>query len=159
MIRILTAAILLSASTLSAAPMMRVLEVKDSRTLLVDRDGITSTITLAGIVLPPTDEDAARDFLRSRLVASWVLVESDARGDAFVYRSPDGLYINGELARRAFAARSVHMTYLGQLMPRPDSGSGTTSKPAKTTITVPAPPHPHPARHHPRGTHRIPRFR
>jgi len=39
----------------------------------------------------------AIEFLRLKVVQHFVMVESNARGDAYVYRSPDALFINGEL--------------------------------------------------------------
>ena len=82
---------------LSAAPMLRVLSVKDARTIVVVNRGVAAEVTLAQVVVPPTEEEAASAYLRQSLTNAWVMIETDARGESFVYRSPDALFVNGEM--------------------------------------------------------------
>jgi len=121
---------------LSAAPMVRVISIKDARTIVVDNRGIANEVSLSQVVIPPNDEEAATAYLRQSLTNSWVMIESDARGGSFVYRSPDALFINGELSRRAYATLGDHMTYLGELSPGPQRKEAA---PAKTTAKTPVP--------------------
>jgi hypothetical protein len=100
----------LFALPLDAAPMVRVARVIDSRTIVLDGG---ATVTLRGVDVPPADEAMAADYLRSILGNNWVLVEN---GD--VYRSPDALYVNGQLITHAYRG-AAHMTYLGESMPGP----------------------------------------
>ena len=104
---------------LSAAPMVRVLSIKDARTIVVDNRGVATEVTLAQVVIPPADEAAATSYLRQSLTNAWVMVERDAGGAVFVYRSPDALFVNGELARRAYAMTGTSMVYLGEVNPGP----------------------------------------
>ncbi|HYI13171.1 MAG TPA: hypothetical protein VEK57_29255 [Thermoanaerobaculia bacterium] len=106
------------------AAMVRVLEVVDGRTIVIDRAGSRATVTLAGIAL--TDEAAARTLLEWTLASTWVMLEEQPNGGAFVYRSPDALFLNRELVLRGFARATlrgvepeqrVPVTYLGQLRP------------------------------------------
>lgn len=157
----LTICLLMSLFALEAhaAPMVRVIDVTDSRTIVVDRSGLATRVVLAGVVVPPGDESAAIEFLRKTIGSSWVLVEPDPeQGEpfAYVYRSPDALFVNGEIARRAYLAKGPSMTYLGEVNPGPQRA------------TRPAPSHPrrdavrstvHRARRTPRGAHRVPCFR
>src|ERR1043165_7677791 len=86
--------------SLSASPMLRVVAVKDARTIVVDNRGRATDVTLAQVIVPPHEEEAAATYLRQSLVNSWVMIESDARGGSFVYRSPDAMFVNGALAQR-----------------------------------------------------------
>jgi endonuclease YncB( thermonuclease family) len=105
------------------AAMVRVIEVKDGRTLVVEHKGEVETIRLSGVQI--TDEVQARALLNWTLSNSWVMIE--AQGDAYdVYRSPDALYINRELVLRGYARATranvgppapVIVTYLGVLKP------------------------------------------
>ena len=101
---------------MTAAPMVRVIAVKDSHTIVVDNRGVAADVRLAQVVIAPDDEEAATSYLRQTLTNSWVMIDSGASG-AFVYRSPDALFVNGELSRRAYAAQGARMTYLGESMP------------------------------------------
>ncbi len=148
--------ILLSTAA-AAAPMVRVIGVKDSRTLIVDRTGVAATIRLAQIVVAPAEEDAATGYLRAALVPSWVLVETDARGESYVYRSPDGLFVNAELARRAWTSGHTPMVYLGEVDPAPQRTAARTA-PKPKAIAKAVPPKPQRARTQPRGAHRIPQL-
>jgi hypothetical protein len=93
------------------AGMVRVARVIDSRTIVLDGG---ATVRLHGVDIPPADEAIAAAYLRSILGNSWVLVEYG--GD--VYRSPDALYVNGQMIMHAYRG-SAHMTYLGESMPGP----------------------------------------
>jgi len=79
--------------------MSRFASVVDSRTIVVETNGRASTVILAGVAIDPAEERLAAAYLRDLLRQTWVLVE---HGD--VYRSPDGLYINGEMQRHAWRA-------------------------------------------------------
>jgi hypothetical protein len=147
--------ILLSTAA-TAAPMVRVIDVRDCRTIVIDRSGVAAVVRLAQIVVPPDDEPAATDYLRNTLVSSWVLVETDARGESYVYRSPDGLFVNGEVARRAYALGQTKMVYLGEVDPGPQRAVTRTAPKAKS-VSVQPPSKPQRARTSPRGAHRIPR--
>lgn len=103
------------------AAMVRVQQVIDGRTLIVERSGKAETITLAGIDV--VDDNSARTLLEWTLVARWVSLES-VEGGHLVYRSPDALFVNRELVTRGFARatlpdieppRTVPVTYLGTL--------------------------------------------
>lgn len=130
--------------------MVRVIEVADGRTLVVDRNGQRESLRLAGIEI--TNEVHARALLQWTLANAWVMVE--ARGDGFfVYRSPDALFVNRELVQRGFARATrtdvdpqpaAMVTYLGVVQPmnplpeekatsrRKTSRGASASAPAKT---------------------------
>ena len=151
-----TISLLVLLSTIAtAAPRVRVVDVKDSHTIVVDNRGIAATVRLAQSVVPPDEEQAAAAYLRNALVSSWVLVETDARGESYVYRSPDGLFVNGELARRAYASGRTTMVWLGESNPGPQR-TVTRSEPKAKAVSM-TPPRPQRARTTPRGAHRIPR--
>lgn len=106
------------------AAMVRVVDVVDGRTLVVERDGQRETVRLAGIAI--TDETRAADLLRWSVVSFWVLLEPHAGGGHLAYRSPDALFINRELVLRGYARataqavepeRNLVVTYLGTLNP------------------------------------------
>lgn len=148
--------LVLLSTTLSAAPMVRVIDVRDCRTLVVDNRGVAATIHLGQIVVPPGEETIAAAWLRDALVSSWVLVETDTRGEAYVYRSPDGVFMNGEIARRAYVSGRTAMVWLGESMPGPQRTATAAPLKAKT-IAMSGPAKPQRARTSPRGAHRIPR--
>lgn len=104
--------------------MVRVIDVKDARTLIVDRAGVASDIKLGDVVIPPGEETAAIEFLRGKVVQHFVMVESNARGEAYVYRSPDALFINGELLRRAYLSHGTEMIIVGESSPGPKRTTG-----------------------------------
>ena len=108
---------LFAAFQMTAAPMLRVIAVKDSHTIVVDNRGVAADVRLAQVVIAPADEEAASAYLRQSLSNSWVMIESDATGAAFVYRSPDALFVNAELARGAFRSTGTHMVYVGEVTP------------------------------------------
>jgi hypothetical protein len=119
----------LTITTLSAAAaprMARVVEVRDSRTIVVQSGQQRIDITLAGVA--PLDRVRSVDFLRWTLGQSWVMLEESPEqpGAHLVYRSPDGLFINREYVLRGFADPTLpgitpdsqtQVTYLGELNP------------------------------------------
>lgn len=125
--------------------MVRVKEVVDARTLLVERNGNEERVTLAGIAI--TDDAEARALLEATLVAQWVSLEK-VSGGQFVYRSPDALFVNRELVTRGFARATVEdvepphtvaMTYLGQLnLPGVRPGVAARSAPAARSGSAPS---------------------
>jgi hypothetical protein len=106
------------------AAMVRVVEVQDGRTLVVELNGQRETIRLAGIDI--VDEARASDLLQWTLGTSWILAERQAGGEHFVFRSPDALFVNRELVLRGFARATqygiepesnLRVTYLGDVEP------------------------------------------
>ena len=71
-----------------------------------------------------------RDYLTEKLTGSYVYIEN---GD--VYRSPDALFINRELAYGAYASSSVKMRVFGEVNPGP-----RPQKPA-SPVQMPKPAH------------------
>jgi hypothetical protein len=134
------------------AGMAHILSIVNSRTIVTEQNGIQATITLAGVVVPPPDEATAADFLRRQTTSGWVLVEPDRAhpGEAWLYRSPDGLFVNGEMMRAAYRDGGAHMTYLGESSP---AAHEATPKRATTAAARPAP-QPRPR---PRSTHHVKR--
>lgn len=130
------------------AGMVRVTAVTDGRTIVVEREGKPLTVTLAGIEL--TDHAGARALLQWTLVSQWVMLEEQQGGGAFVYRSPDALFLNRELVARGMARatlanieppRQVPVTYLGTLrglgVRTPASAAGSGSAPSSPTRAKP----------------------
>ncbi|MDQ3281260.1 MAG: hypothetical protein M3Q69_07585 [Acidobacteriota bacterium] len=131
------------------AGMVRVVTVENGNTITVEREGVRSSVTLAGITI--TDEAAAKSLLEWTITATWVMAEP-VRGGAFIYRSPDALFLNRELVTRGFARATMHgiepeshvpVTYLGTLnlpapplvtpprartAPEPPRGSGSATR-------------------------------
>lgn len=142
--------------------MARVVEIRDARTIVVQRGPRSEDISLAGV--EPSDRIRGHQFLRWTLDRAWVMVEDahDQPGRYNVYRSPDGLFVNREYVLRGFAnptsfdtadSPQVPMTYLGEVNPgtRTEEGrSGrkkTTGKPPKKAPSDPlAPTAPKPSR-------------
>ncbi|HET7712214.1 MAG TPA: hypothetical protein VFL80_09830 [Thermoanaerobaculia bacterium] len=131
------------AITAAGADMVRVSEVIDGKTIVVSRGARSERVTLSGVIIPPNDADAAAAYLRRLILHQWVLIERDDRsadGHIYVYRSPDALFVNGEIARRAYAHPGVPMVYLGTIDPGPrversgasPNASGTASRRAST---------------------------
>jgi len=142
---------LLFAIRLDAA-MVRVIDVQDGRTIVIDRNGSREAIRLAGVAV--VDETRAADLLRWNVVSTWVLLEPHASGGFLVFRSPDALFVNRELVLRGYARatehaiepeRNLNVTYLGELNPPAppltstgrQTGSGTrrrsTARPSRET--------------------------
>lgn len=127
------------------AAMVRVQQVLDGRTLVVERNGKAERVTLAGIAI--TDDAAARSLLEWTLVARWVSLET-VEGGQLVYRSPDALFVNRELVTRGFARatlpdieppRTVPVTYLGTLdLPGTRPAAAARSAPAVRSDSAPS---------------------
>jgi hypothetical protein len=107
--------LLITNAAYAAIPMSHVLSIVDSRTIVVEANGRQSTVMLKNVDVSPEEESSAREYLHRQLDGAWVYVE---QGE--VYRSPDGLFINAEMRRRAWWT-SPNMRYLGEvnLGPRP----------------------------------------
>lgn len=112
--------------------MVRVVRVADAMTIVVERDGVPSQVTLTGIEI--TDRENAIAFLSWTLQSSWVMIENGQ-----VYRSPDGMLINTELVRKGYAraagiasADRVSTVYLGEL------DLGVREKPQASASRLPA---------------------
>ena len=116
--------ILFTALSAQAAPMQRLVRVVDATTLVVERDGLQTAVTLAAVDVPPARRAETVAYLET-MVGAWVLVEN---GD--VYRSPDGAFLNAELRRRLAGDSAppveLHaMTVLGIAAPRPEHASSS----------------------------------
>jgi len=96
-------------------------------------------VTLRGVAVPAEEEQAAAEYLHYLIGTAPVYVEN---GD--VYRSPDALYINGEMAKHAWQS-AHHETYLGELDLGPRTTSTRTPAPPKQRTPQRMPP---PQRHH-----------
>src|SRR5260370_18338032 len=114
--------IFVASPALAAIQMVRVVRVIDSRTIAVEN----ATVALRGVEISVSEEPEAIQYLHSMLDGAWVYVE-----DGNVYRSPDGLYINGELQRHAWRT-ILGMRYLGPSWP------GTLKPPARSAPKPPA---------------------
>lgn len=137
-VRILFFLVSLSLVVRLDAAMVRVAGVVDGQTLVVERGGARVQVKLAGVAL--TDESRARALLQWTVVSSWVMLEEQADGSVFVYRSPDAMFVNRELVVRGFASATlpgieppshVIVTYLGTLHPVP-ARTAVDAKPART---------------------------
>lgn len=138
--KILSIILFLTTVVSARGAMVRVVEVRDARTLVIERNGAREDIRLAGIAI--TDEPRAAQLLQWTVANSWVLVERHPAGDHLVWRSPDALFINRELVSRGYARATQHgievepnviVTYLGELNPpaisRPQqTGTGTSRR-------------------------------
>ena len=111
---------------MAAVPMARFSKVIDSRTIVVERIGGTEVVHLANVDVPAQDEQAVRDYLTEKLTGSYVYIDN---GD--VYRSPDALFINRELAYGAYLSSPVKMRVFGEVNPGP--------RPQKSAAPVRAP--------------------
>ena len=114
-----------------ARPMSRAIAVNDSRTITVETDGRQEKITLRGFEIDAGDERDAAAYLAGLIRESWLYVEN---GD--VYRSPDGLYVNGEMARHAWLT-TPGMKYLGPLDLAPQTKKPPAPKISAPTLPVP----------------------
>ena len=139
---ILTATALFFSLSLSAhTAMLRVVDVQDGHTIVVERDGKREPIALAGVEI--VDEARARDLLYWMLSTQWVMLERAPDGGTLVYRSPDALFMNRELVIRGYARATLRevspeprlvVMYIGQVdlpaaparrVSEPESRSGT----------------------------------
>jgi hypothetical protein len=128
--------VVFSQSMMAAIPLARFSKVIDSRTIVVERIGGTEVVHLTNVNIPAEDEQAVRDYLEEKLTGSYVYVE-----DGNVYRSPDALFINRELAYGAYASSSVKMRVFGEVNPGPRPQK--TAAPVRAPMQVPKPPHHH----------------
>lgn len=113
--------------------MARFARVIDSRTIVVERTGATEVVHLSNVDVPANDERAAREYLEKTLTSAFVYVENGE-----VYRSPDALFINRELAYRAYAAPSLKMRVLGEVNPAPRA-QALRATPVREPMQVPKP--------------------
>jgi hypothetical protein len=106
------------------AAMVRVVDVQDGHTIVIERNGSREAVRLAGIAV--TDELRAAELLRWSVVSTWVMLEPHASGGHLAYRSPDALFVNRELVLRGYARATEHgiepernlvVTYLGIIDP------------------------------------------
>lgn len=105
------------------ATMVRVVDVIDARTIVVEDNGRRTTVVIAGIALADTETADAAAYLRRLVFGQWVLVEPGG----FVYRSPDALSVNGEMARHPW--RGVpRFVYLGTIDPGKAQKAAVTPK-------------------------------
>ncbi|MGZ7080198.1 MAG: hypothetical protein ACXVJT_12350 [Thermoanaerobaculia bacterium] len=144
----------LSVVPTSSAGMARIVEIVDSHTVITDEQGARSTVHLSGVIVPAGDESTAAEYLRRITASGWVLVERDAvrPGEGFLFRSPDGLSINGEMIRAAYLQPGTPMIYLGESNPGPRH----EPRVAAPRIVVRAPRTTHPVRRRPRATGGLP---
>ena len=110
--------------TVAQAAMSRVVQVRDSRTIVVKTNEVVTVVKLRDVNVFPPEEGRATAYLRKILADRWVYIEN---GD--VYRSPDALFVNKALRQRAW----LGMTFLGELYLSPSSdvvprGGGTKQK-------------------------------
>jgi len=121
------------------AGMVRVVDVQDGRTLVIERNGGRETIRLAGLEV--VDEFRAKELLRWTAGTSWILVEAGADGTHFVWRSPDALFLNRELVLRGYARATqygiepesnLRVTYLGEVNPDVVPNRPAISAPPRT---------------------------
>src|SRR5258708_2550115 len=117
------------------ANMVRVIDIIDARTIVVDDNGRRTTVVIAGIALSDTETADAAAYLRRLVFGQWVLVEPGG----FVYRSPDALSVNGEMARHPW--RGDRFVHLGPVDPGYTRKTATTSKPVPA-VPVNRPPRP-----------------
>jgi hypothetical protein len=121
---------------MAAIPMARFSKVINSRTIVVERIGGTEVVHLTNVDIPAQDEQAARDYLFEKLTGSYVYVENGN-----VYRSPDALFINRELAYGAYASSSLKMRVFGEVNPGPRPQR--SAAPVRAPMQVPRPAHHH----------------
>ncbi len=94
--------------------MVRVVDVPDGRTIIVSDNGRSSTVTLGGVSFEGDEAADAAAYLKRLVLGQWVLVETGG----MVYRSPDALFVNNEMARHAW--RGIPgFVYLGTVDPGP----------------------------------------
>ncbi|MDP9360088.1 MAG: hypothetical protein M3P29_01415, partial [Acidobacteriota bacterium] len=113
--------------------MARFVRVTDSRTIVVEHNGgSTEVVHLVNVDIPPEDELAAREYIEQTLTGAFVYVENGK-----VYRSPDALFINRELAYGAYSAPSLKMRVLGEVNPGPRAQAAPRAAPVREPMQVP----------------------
>jgi len=118
---------------MAAVPMAHFARVIDSRTIVVERLGATEVVHLTNVNVPAEDEQAARAYLQETLAGTYVYVENGK-----VYRSPDALFINRELAFGAYGAPTLKMRVLGEINPGPRAPAKQAT-PVREPMQVPRP--------------------
>ena len=109
------------AGLVAAIPMAQVVNVIDSHTINVEVNGRRNVVVLSGVAVSPGEEAAAVEHLHRLVDGAWVYVEG---GD--VYRSPDGLFVTGEMQRHAWWS-TPNMRYLGLADPGPRTAPAKTA--------------------------------
>lgn len=126
--------VVVSPSVMAAVPMARFSKVIDSRTIVVERIDGTEVVHLTNVNIPAADEQAVRDYLTEKLTGSYVYIENGN-----VYRSPDALFINRELAYGAYASSSLKMRVFGEINPGPRPQK--SAAPVRAPMQIPKPAH------------------
>ncbi len=111
---ILCVCIFIPVQLMAAVPMARFVKAIDSHTIVVERVDATEVVHLTNVDIPAQDEQAAREYIQTMLEGTYVYVENGK-----VYRSPDALFINRELAFGAYAAPTLKRRVLGEINPGP----------------------------------------
>lgn len=99
---------------LTATPALEVVDVRAGNAIVVRMAGENREVRLIGVYVPQAGsaEDEARPFLQRMLVGEavcvryeedWPLRDGQDRYWAYVYRAPDGLFVNSELIRQGYA--------------------------------------------------------
>lgn len=89
-----------------------VIRVEDAMSIVVKRNGKQTRISLAGIATPATTSASQAEAILKNLVNGEAIYleyvgDTDAsETEAYVYRAPDGLFVNLELIREGFASPS-----------------------------------------------------
>jgi hypothetical protein len=108
---------LLIAVQIEASDMARVIDVIDSRTIVIERGGARTAVRLANVDVPADAEEHAASVLRDAIAGRWALVEN-APGGVNVYRSPDALFVNAVVVRSWIEPRPQHsFQFLGSVSP------------------------------------------
>ncbi len=110
--------------------MVRVVDVIDARTIVVDAGGRHTTVAIDGFTLTESEAADATAYLRSLVGGKWVLVEAGGR----VYRAPDALSVNDEMARHPW--RGDRFVHLGPVDPGYTKTTTATPK-SSTRATLP----------------------
>ena len=133
-------AVSICTATAVATPMSHVIGVRDSHSIVVDTNGVTSVITLKNVAVSAEEEADASAYLRQMVANAWVFVDN---GD--VYRSPDALYVNADMNRHPWRTMKI----LGEL----DLGARAKGQPVGNSVSAPVlPAVPQRATPIPRGT-------
>ena len=133
---ILCVSLVIPTQLMAAVPMAKFSKVIDSKTIVVERIDGNEVVHLTNVDIPAEDEQAARDYLQQTLEGTYVYVENGK-----VYRSPDALFINRELAFGAYAAPTLKMHYFGDINPGPRTQAprATSATPVREPMQVPRP--------------------
>jgi len=130
---ILCVSLVVSTRVMAAVPMAKFAKVIDSKTIVVEHIDRTEVVHLTNVDVPAEDEQAARDYLQQTLAGTYVYVENGK-----VYRSPDALFINRELAFGAYFSPTVKMHYFGDINPGPRR-QAPRATPVREPMQVPRP--------------------